>query len=118
MRFARFFAVCTVLALPQSLAAAEQTGHRYTPKEQIVFTPATMLAFDHSGKMLVHKVNADGSSITEHNGSLGNVTVARLGPDGKIETFCTTDILAATAWMAGETGNKTATPVNLPVAQK
>ena len=75
-------------------------------------------AFDHSGKMVTRSVMADGSIVAEHNGSLGNVTVARLGPDGKVETFCTTDAVAARSWMAGELGRRAVTSLNTPVADK
>lgn len=104
MRFTGFLSVIPVLFLPLTSTAAEQDKHSYTPKDQITFAPATMAAFDHSGKKITHRTLADGSLATEHNGTMGNVTVARLGPDGKIETFCTTDSEAARAWMAGETG--------------
>jgi hypothetical protein len=84
--------------------AAEEAAHRYTAKERIAFSPATKRAFDRSGKTITHSTRADGSSSTEHNGSMGNVTVARMGPDGTVETYCTSDEPAAKAWMAGEFG--------------
>lgn len=110
-------AICMV-ACPQWLFAAEKGEHRYTPKEQIHFTPATLLAFDHSGKNLSHSRRADGSSMASHNGSMGNVTVARLAADGSIETFCTTDETAARAWMAGEDGHRVPVSLNLQSREK
>lgn len=118
MRLTRILSALALLTLPQALNATEQTEYQYTPIEQIVFAASTRRAFDHSGKMLTHIVHADGSASAEHNGSMGNVTVARLGPDGRIETFCTTEISVARDWMAGETGKRPVTRLNTPVMEK
>ena len=68
--------------------------------------------------MLTHSTLADGSVIADHNGSMGNVTVARMGPGGIIETFCTTDETAARAWMAGEDGKQKTASINNPLKVK
>lgn len=107
-----------ILVSPQLLLAAEQDKHRYTQKEQIVFSEATRTAFDHRGKSLTRTLQVDGSQAVENNGSAGNVTVARLGPDGNIETYCTTDIEAARSWMAGEGVNQTKASIDSPVMKK
>ena len=106
------------LVSPQILLATEQDQHRYTQKEQIEFTEATRTAFDHSGKPQTHASFAGGSAAAENHGSAGNVTVARRGPDGKIETFCTTDIAAAQSWMAGEVATQATVSINSPVVEK
>lgn len=107
-----------ILISPPILLAAEQDQHRYTPKDQIVFTKATRTAFDHSGQSLTRTLNVDGSAAVENNGSAGNVTVARLGPDGNIETYCTTDIEAARSWMAGESASQATVTIDSPVMEK
>ena len=107
-----------ILVSPQILLAAEQDQHRYTQKEQIEFSEATRTAFDHSGKTLTHTLQVSGSQAAENNGSAGNVTVARLGPDGNIETYCTTDITVARSWMAGEGVSQAAVSIDPPVMEK
>jgi len=118
MKCVHYLSLFCILASPQLLIAAEPGEHRYTPKEQIAFSPATMLAFDHSGQSVIHSKMADGSQVADHNGSMGNVTVARIGPDGVIETFCTTDEAVAKAWMAGEDGKNLAASLNPPAMEK
>jgi hypothetical protein len=102
MKFLGFLSLICFLTFPQVLIAAGPTEQKFTPKDQIKFSPSTEVAFDHSGDRITHSTLADGSQVAEHNGTLGNVTVARLGPDGTMETFCTSDEDAARAWMAGE----------------
>ena len=107
-----------ILVSPQILLAAEQDQHRYTLKEQIVFTEATRTAFDHSGKTMTRTLRVDGSQAVENNGSAGNVTVARRGPDGRIETYCTTDIAVARSWMAAEGDSQKTVTIDSPVVEK
>ena len=107
-----------ILISPQVLLAAEQGQHRYTQKEQIEFTEATRTAFDHSGKTLSRTLQVDGSAVVENNGSAGNVTVARLGPDGNIETYCTTDSTVARSWMAGADAGQARVAIDSPVMEK
>ena len=102
MKYLGVLSLVCLLAFSQTLIAAGPDKHKYTPKEQIKFSPSTGLAFDHSGATVVHRTLPDGSQFADHNGSMGNVTVARLGADGSMETFCTSDEDAARAWMAGE----------------
>jgi len=107
-----------ILISPPILLAAEQDQHRYTQKNQIEFSEATRTAFDHSGQSLTRTLNVDGSAAVENNGSAGNVTVARLGPDGNIETYCTTDLTVAQSWMAGEGASQATVSIDLPVLEK
>lgn len=107
-----------ILVSPQILLAAEQDQHRYTQKDQIKFTEATRTAFDHSGKPLTRTLQVSGSQAVENNGSAGNVTVARLGPDGNIETYCTTDSTVAQSWMAGEDASRATVSIDSPVVEK
>ena len=115
MKFLGYLSLVSCLACPQVVIAAEPAEPEYTPKKQIKFAPATKAAFDHSGKLLTQSTLADGSLIADHHGSMGNVTVARMGPGGVIETFCTTDKSAARAWMAGEDGTKATPSVSVPL---
>ena len=107
-----------ILVSPQILLAAEQDQHRYTQEEQIEFSEATRTAFDHSGKPLTRTLQVGGPQAVENNGSAGNVTVARLGPDGNIETYCTTDITVARSWMAGEGASQATVSIDSPVMEK
>ena len=84
-----------VALLPLAVTAANAED----VSKKIQFQPETEIAFDHSGKFITHKVEADGVQTADNNGSMQSVTVARLGANGKIETFCTTDKSAAVAWM-------------------
>ncbi len=102
MRHIKYLALVCILCGPQMAFAVEQGDHQYTAKENIVFSPESMIAFDRSGKYVTSRTLADGSSITELNGSMRSITVARVGPDGKVETYCTTNAEAARSWMAGE----------------
>ena len=56
--------------------------------------------------------------MAEHNGTMGNVTVARLGADGRLETLCTTDEKAAKTWMAGEDESPRMATLNLEDKEK
>jgi len=105
MRILVFLSLVYWLTTSQLLVAAGPSEHKFTAKDQIKFAPETNLAFDHSGAQVTHSTLANGTQVAEFNGSMGNVTVARLAADGSIETFCTTDASAARAWMAGEDGS-------------
>ena len=89
-----------------------------TPRDSIVLSEATDLAFDRSGRYVTTETRSDGSIIAHHNGSLQNVTVARVGPDGRIETFCTTDKERAVDWIARSDGRPSSTHPELPVEEK
>ena len=108
LKYVQYFVFVCVLTCSQIVFAIEEAEHRYTSKERISFSPATKRAFDRSGKTITHSIRADGSSSSEHNGSMGNVTVARMGPGGTVETYCTSDEAAARAWIAGEFGQSPA----------
>jgi hypothetical protein len=118
LKYVQYFVLVCVLTCSQMVFAVEEAEHRYTAKERIAFSPAIKRAFDHSGKTITHSTRADGSSSSEHNGSMGNVTVARMGPDGTVETYCTGDESAAMAWMAGEFGRSPAVSPSVQVKVK
>lgn len=101
MNKAKWLAVAGCFIAPQLMWAAEPSDHQYTERDKIEFSPATKIAFDRSGQFATSRVLPDGSTMTELNGSMRSVTVARMGPDGRIETFCTTNEEAAKDWMAG-----------------
>jgi len=118
MKFMSYLSLVSFLVCPQVLLAAGSVEHKYAPKGQIKFSPTTMVAFDRSGSKVTHRTMADGSQSADYKGTMGSVTVARMGADGNIETFCTTSEVAARAWMAGEDGARTAKVLNVPVMVK
>lgn len=97
----KWLAVAGCFVAPQLLWAAEPSDHQYTERATIEFSPEIKTAFDRSGRFTASRTLSDGSTITELNGSMRSVTVARMGPDGRIETYCTTDEASAKDWMAG-----------------
>ena len=70
-------------------------------RASIRLAPATERAFDRSGQLVTRRTLPNGAQVAEHNGTMQNVTVARIGEDGKIETFCTTEQEAALDFLAG-----------------
>lgn len=94
-----FLVVCGLLSLPALAPASED---RTATGETIEFAPVSKAAFDRSGTRVSHRFLPGGAMLAEHNGTMGHVTVARLGADGRMETLCTTDENAARAWMADE----------------
>lgn len=104
------FAVLVIL-LPLTVAAANSEN----AAKKVQFQPETEVAFDHSGKFITHKTAANGVQTAHNNGSMQNVTVARLGANGKIETYCTTDKAAAVAWMNATPGKP---PVDIDMKKK
>lgn len=102
MRILSCLAAGLVLASPAALAADPKTKIPATPRAEIAFTASTKRAFDRSGKYVTEAKRPDGSTQVSLNGSFQNVTVARIGPDGTIETFCTTDQEQAKDFMARE----------------
>jgi hypothetical protein len=118
MNHIKYLVLVCILCGPQLGFAVEEVKHKFADKEQIKFSPETMVAFDRTGKFTTRRTLADGSSITQFNGSMRSVTVARMGPDGKIETFCTSDAEAARSWMAGEFDVDHAATKIVPVSVK
>lgn len=118
MKHLKYLALICIVTNPQLAMAVEEVEHKYTDKEQITFSLPTMAAFDHSGKMVAHKTLSNGTEVADYNGSMGNVTVARLGPDGRVETYCTSSIEAAKSFMSGEGGRKPAARLSTPVMEK
>ena len=118
MTHLKILALICLVASPLLAMAVEEAEHQYTSKEIIIFPPEAMVAFDRSGKFVTSRTLADGSTITEFNGSMVNVTVARLGPDGKVETYCTSNAEAARSWMAGEFDTKPETTQIVPIRVK
>ena len=93
---------------PYALSANGKTPSDVKPIQGKIFVAATLKAFDHSGKAVIHSVRADGSRVADHRGTLGHVMVARMGADGTFETYCTTEESAAEAWLSRqETGPST-----------
>jgi hypothetical protein len=84
-----------------------------TPEERIEFSASSQRAFDRSGHVVTHHILPGGTVMAKHNGSVGNITVARRAADGTIETFCTTDLAAAKAWMAGDNPSESHTTLFL-----
>jgi hypothetical protein len=82
---------------PFCLFAAEVEG---PSPDSFKFSSSALAAFDHSGKLVTHRTLSNGTVLAEHNGTLGHVMVARVGADGRIETFCTEHEQQARNWMA------------------
>lgn len=70
-------------------------------RASIRLAPATERAFDRSGLRVSRRTLPNGSQVADHNGTMQNVTVARVGEDGTIETFCTTEQEAALDFLSG-----------------
>ncbi|MEJ8567319.1 hypothetical protein [Elongatibacter sediminis] len=106
----------TLLAAAATLlpcaAAAESPELPATPRSAIEFGPSTERAFDRSGDFVTLEQKPDGALNARQNGSFQNVSVARVGPGGKIETYCTTDAGRARDWMARLDGR----PANVEAA--
>jgi len=98
--------------VPSTLNAADPTKVPRTPLDEVHFEPSTTRAFDRSGQYVTKKVKADGTVQTELNGSFQNVTVARMGPGGVIETYCTTSEQDAKNWMARVDGRPDSKALN------
>jgi len=111
---ARIVSAVLTCLLPLALNAADPGKVPRTPIEQIRFDEATSRAFDRSGKFVTSTTQSDGTVHTELNGSFQNVMVARLGPDGVIETYCTTNEQDAKNWMARVDGRPESVNVDAP----
>lgn len=112
--------IFTLVAIftPLTAASAGPIEVPGTPRDAIVLSEATELAFDRSGRYVTTETRPDGSIISHHNGSLQNVTVARVGPDGRIETFCTTDKKRAVDWIARSDGRPSNINFEMPAEEK
>jgi len=111
------FSVLIALFSPFFAMAAGVENDLDRSPEIVRFVEDTERAFDRSGKYVSQHVHADGSQSAEYNGSMQNVTVARRGTDGKIETFCTTDQTAAIEWMTSPGGGLPYVQINRPVGE-
>jgi hypothetical protein len=112
-------AAAVIACLPISVLAAEPDKLPATPRAEIHFTPTTERAFDRSGRHVKVDERPDGTRLINLNGSFQNVSVARIGPGGAIETLCTTSEEAAKTWMAreGDTNVGVGTAVDQPAVQ-
>mgnify|MGYP001813021798 FL=1 len=88
--------------LPNPLVADGQPGSGEVLTASRSFSPVTRMAFDHKGVVVTHSMRANGVKEAEHHGTLGHVTVARIGADGKLEVLCTSGEDTARTWLAGE----------------
>jgi hypothetical protein len=111
-----------IFVFPPALLADPSGEVPRTSVDQIHFDASTTRAFDRSGRYVTTKVKADGTVHTELNGSFQNVTVARIGANGVIETYCTTSEQDAKNWMARADGRPDntapATTLSTPVQDK
>jgi len=94
------FALCC--ASSPLCALAQTSAPPRTAADQIRFSEPTLRAFDRSGAHVTLDRRPDGALHAHHHGSFQNVTVARIGPDGTVDTYCTTDEQHARRWMSGE----------------
>ena len=96
----------SVLALGTLLAPAALAQDSDIPgfpaRDDIVLVPQTQQAFDRTGTRNIEVTLSNGTIISDHNETLQSVTVARLGPDGSVETLCTEDKAQALDFMSGK----------------
>lgn len=89
------------LISPSAFSAEDPASPGDAEPGNISFSPSIEAAFDHSGKHVTHSFDADGMLMAEYHGTMGSVSVARVGADGRIEQLCTTDREAAVRFMSG-----------------
>jgi len=111
MRLNRFL-VFLSLACPLTGVAAGPADIPHDEPGDIQFAPSTVRAFDHTGAFVTRETRPDGSVSAENNGSFQNVTVARVGPGGEIETYCTPSEEDARSWMARQDGGPGKSPLS------
>lgn len=105
-------AICWLFS-PSAFAVGDSQTPGDAGHEAISFGPSTEAAFDRSGTHVTHSFGADGVLLADHHGTLGHVTVARVGAGGRIEYLCTNDRDAAIEFMSGETTEKRASRVEI-----
>lgn len=116
MNIAKYLIIASCIIAPQFLLAAESVDLRETELQKIQFDTITKMAFDHSGKYVTSRILPDGSTMFNMNGRLRSVTVARLGENGKIDTYCTPNENDAKNWMVDRSASVPARVV-LPALQ-
>lgn len=90
------------LALLPLVAAAQDPDTTWFPdRDAIELGVQTERAFDRSARAHVDTPLPSGAVLTDHKGTMQNVTVARLTPDGEIETLCTDNREEALDFLAG-----------------
>lgn len=90
------------LALAPTLAIAQDREDiQFPERDTIELGAETERAFDRSGEAHVDRALPGGAVLSDHAGAMQNVTVARLGPDGNIETLCTDSREEALNFLAG-----------------
>ena len=103
---------------PSAFAVGESQTPGDAGREEVSFVPSTEAAFDRSGNHVTHSFGADGVLRTEYHGTFGNVTVARVSADGRIEHMCTTDREAAIKFMSGGTTTQLKAVVELQLDER
>ncbi|MBT8061549.1 MAG: hypothetical protein KJO85_02635 [Gammaproteobacteria bacterium] len=89
------------LVTPSLFAAGDSTSENDRERGNISFDASTEAAFDRSGNHITHSFGPDGVLLADHHGTMGSVTVARIGVSGDLEYLCTTDKEAAINFMSG-----------------
>ncbi|MDJ0654225.1 MAG: hypothetical protein QNJ40_08735 [Xanthomonadales bacterium] len=98
---ARVIVVPLVSLLFIFAAGAAEKGKPELEKP-IQLSEKTRLAFDRSPERAQVHQHADGMKVVEFNGTRQMVMMARIGPDGTVETFCTDSEHQAHQFLTGE----------------
>jgi len=114
MRKSLIFIILLMMLSPVVLAAGGPGERQYPAQRDITFSSTVERAFDYSGDLVTQVTLPDGTVFASHNGTMQNVTVARMGPDGDIQTLCTSSRAEATAFLAGVGIRSTDPSVDLP----
>lgn len=94
-------ALLSICLVPIDVAAQDPETMTFPERDAIELGAKTERAFDRSGQAHVDTPLPSGASLSAHNGAMQNVTVARLTPDGEVETLCTDNREEALDFLAG-----------------
>jgi hypothetical protein len=110
-------ALAILFLAPSSAVLAQDRGEiEFPDRSSIELGAETERALDRTGQVHVEVALPSGAVLSDHNGAMQNVTVARLGPDGDIETLCTDNREAALDFLAGVDRQTTRAARSLPPA--
>ncbi|MEE4175788.1 MAG: hypothetical protein V2I57_16205 [Xanthomonadales bacterium] len=98
---AKVLLLFSFITFPAITLAQDPGVIEFPDRSEIDLGAETERALDRSGSAHVETVTPSGVALLDHNGAMQNVTVARLGPDGKIDTLCTSNREEALDFLAG-----------------
>ena len=97
----RFMALLSLCLAPIDVAAQDPDTVTFPERDAIELGAETERAFDRSAQAHLDRPLPNGVLLSVHNGAMQNVTVARLTPDGEVETLCTDSREEALDFLAG-----------------